>query len=97
MAPFAAGDNGKGAFNNVNVQGPISMAGAFSDSALRRVVADGNLSEMLAAACRLRDEGHGANISYSRKVFIPLTRLCRDVCSYCTFAHPPRKGENDDT
>src|SRR5262249_43496527 len=36
---------------------------------------------------------HGALVSYSRKVFIPLTQLCRDVCHYCTFAHPPRKGE----
>ena len=32
-------------------------------------------------------------MSYSRKVFIPLTQLCRDVCHYCTFAHPPRHGE----
>ena len=32
-------------------------------------------------------------MSYSRKVFIPLTQLCRDVCHYCTFAHPPRSGE----
>ncbi|MFQ6022682.1 MAG: 5-amino-6-(D-ribitylamino)uracil--L-tyrosine 4-hydroxyphenyl transferase CofH, partial [Acidiferrobacterales bacterium] len=43
-------------------------------------------------ATRLRDEGHGNVISYSRKVFIPLTRLCRDVCHYCTFAQPPRAG-----
>ena len=42
---------------------------------------------------RLRDAGHGALVSYSRKVFIPLTQLCRDVCHYCTFAHPPRRGE----
>ncbi len=45
-----------------------------------------------AAACR-RDHAHGQHISYSRKVFIPLTQLCRDVCHYCTFAHPPRPGE----
>ena len=32
-------------------------------------------------------------VTYSPKVFIPLTKLCRDVCHYCTFAHPPRKGE----
>ena len=32
-------------------------------------------------------------VSYSRKVFIPLTQLCRDVCHYCTFAQPPRRGE----
>ena len=37
--------------------------------------------------------GHGDLVSYSRKVFIPLTQLCRDVCHYCTFAHPPRRGE----
>jgi FO synthase len=41
----------------------------------------------------LRAEGHGRLISFSPKVFIPLTRLCRDVCGYCTFAHPPRPGE----
>ena len=38
------------------------------------------------AACRLRDAHHGNIITYSRKVFIPLTHLCRDVCHYCTFA-----------
>src|SRR4051812_19726292 len=32
-------------------------------------------------------------ITYSPKVFIPLTKLCRDVCHYCTFAQPPRRGE----
>ena len=51
------------------------------------------LAELCGEACRLRDEGHGARISYSRKVFIPLTHLCRDVCAYCTFAKPPRPGE----
>src|SRR6202047_4366390 len=51
------------------------------------------LSQLMADAARLRDQGHGRLISYSRKVFIPLTHLCRDVCHYCTFAHPPRRGE----
>ena len=32
-------------------------------------------------------------MTYSPKVFIPLTKLCRDVCHYCTFARPPRRGE----
>jgi FO synthase len=32
-------------------------------------------------------------VTYSPKVFIPLTKLCRDVCHYCTFAQPPRRGE----
>jgi FO synthase len=48
------------------------------------------LTELMAEAARLRDRGHGAVISYSRKVFIPLTRLCRDTCRYCTFARGPR-------
>ena len=38
-------------------------------------------------------EGKGRLVTYSPKVFIPLTKLCRDVCHYCTFAAPPRRGE----
>src|SRR3954465_13914345 len=44
-------------------------------------------------ARRLRSLGHGELVTYSPKVFIPLTKLCRDVCHYCTFAQPPRRGE----
>ncbi|MGZ8705838.1 MAG: 7,8-didemethyl-8-hydroxy-5-deazariboflavin synthase CofG, partial [Gaiellaceae bacterium] len=51
------------------------------------------LDELCADARALRDEGHGHLVTYSPKVFIPLTKLCRDVCHYCTFAHPPRRGE----
>jgi len=51
------------------------------------------LAELLAAAAALRDRGHGRLISYSRKVFIPLTHLCRDVCHYCTFAERPKAGQ----
>ena len=50
-----------------------------------------DLDPLLRAASERRDRAHGALISYSRKVFIPLTRLCRDVCHYCTFARPPRE------
>ncbi len=46
---------------------------------------------MLAEAQALRQQGHGRVVSYSRKVFIPLTRLCRDTCAYCTFATTPGK------
>jgi FO synthase len=49
-----------------------------------------DLASLMRAAAGRRDAAHGANVSYSRKVFIPLTKLCRDVCHYCTFAHPPR-------
>jgi FO synthase len=53
----------------------------------------GDLATLMPLAAGLRDAGHGDLVSYSRKVFIPLTHLCRDVCHYCTFAHPPRRGE----
>jgi FO synthase len=51
------------------------------------------LDDLCAEARTLRDEGHGRLVTYSPKVFIPLTKLCRDVCHYCTFARPPRRGE----
>lgn len=51
-----------------------------------------NDATLFAEASRLRDEGHGRLITYSRKVFIPLTTLCRDTCTYCTFAKPPGAG-----
>ncbi|NJK61486.1 MAG: 5-amino-6-(D-ribitylamino)uracil--L-tyrosine 4-hydroxyphenyl transferase CofH [Synechococcaceae cyanobacterium SM2_3_1] len=44
----------------------------------------------LEAAAHLRDQGFGKVITYSRKVFLPLTQLCRDRCHYCTFAHHPQ-------
>ncbi|THD04785.1 7,8-didemethyl-8-hydroxy-5-deazariboflavin synthase [Panacagrimonas perspica] len=49
-------------------------------------------SVLMTEARTLRDKGHGDVISYSRKVFIPLTQLCRDVCYYCTFSRAPRAG-----
>ncbi len=54
---------------------------------------DADLSSLMRQAAALRDSAHGPLVTYSRKVFIPLTKLCRDVCHYCTFAHPPRRGE----
>src|SRR5215218_3261632 len=52
------------------------------------------VEELCAEARRLREDGHGRLVTYSPKVFIPLTTLCRDVCHYCTFARPPRRGEH---
>jgi FO synthase len=51
------------------------------------------LEALMGVATRLRDLGHGRTITYSRKVFIPLTMLCRDHCHYCTFAKPPARLE----
>lgn len=52
------------------------------------------LADLLAAASALREAGHGRVQSWSRKIFIPLTQLCRNLCHYCTFSQPPRPGEN---
>jgi FO synthase len=60
-----------------------------SDRAMLLCDAD-DLDLLTATAATLRDRGHGDLVSYSRKVFIPLTHLCRDVCHYCTFAKAPR-------
>jgi FO synthase len=51
----------------------------------------GDLEHIMEIAAGLRDLGHGRSVTYSRKVFIPLTMLCRDHCHYCTFAKPPAK------
>jgi FO synthase len=50
-----------------------------------------DLDRLMGLAARLRDLEHGEIVTYSRKVFIPLTMLCRDHCHYCTFAKPPAK------
>ncbi len=52
-----------------------------------------SVAELCTEARAVREAGFGAVVTYSPKVFIPLTTLCRDVCHYCTFARPPRKGE----
>jgi FO synthase len=48
-------------------------------------------ASLLECAGLLRDAGFGAGVTYSRKIFVPLTQLCRDVCHYCTFAQAPRR------
>ena len=55
-----------------------------------RELLEATTEELCGEARRLRREGV---VTYSPKVFIPLTKLCRDVCHYCTFARPPRRGE----
>lgn len=56
-------------------------------------VADLGVDVLCAAAARLRDSRADANVvTFSPKVFIPLTRVCRDFCGYCTFAAGPAAG-----
>ncbi len=53
-----------------------------------------DLAELMARARSIRDRAHGSRVTYSPKVFIPLTMLCRDKCGYCTFAQPPARLES---
>src|SRR5580658_2555050 len=53
---------------------------------------EGPLEALLATAAAVRDRFKGRSVSYSRKVFIPLTHLCRDYCGYCTFRADPQAG-----
>jgi FO synthase len=64
---------------------------AIEDDQARALAGHDDLGQLLEAARARRDAGHGNRVSYSPKVFIPLTQLCRDVCRYCTFAHAPRE------
>ncbi|HMJ76202.1 MAG TPA: 7,8-didemethyl-8-hydroxy-5-deazariboflavin synthase CofG, partial [Iamia sp.] len=50
--------------------------------------------ELIARAGAVRDAAHGTRVTFSPKVFIPLTKLCRDRCGYCTFAQPPARLES---
>ena len=70
----------------------VSENGLDAEQAL--LLADMTETEsLMTAAAALRDRGFYNGVSYSRKVFIPLTHLCRDVCHYCTFAKTPKKIE----
>jgi FO synthase len=63
------------------------------DPALREHLLHAPLDALLAEARHARDLGHGILQSYSPKVFIPLTKLCRDYCHYCTFSRPAERDE----
>src|SRR5690348_12044990 len=65
--------------------------GISRDDALS-LMSDAPLDVLLEAAGGLRDRSKGRAVSYSRKVFIPLTHLCRDYCGYCTFRADPQAG-----
>ena len=75
-----------------------ALATAARGSALSRaqalsLAACDDVGQLTTVAEELCLAGHGTQVSFSKKVFIPLTKLCRDVCHYCTFAHAPRQGE----
>ena len=63
------------------------------ETAALALAEDNDVTGLMEQAAALRDEGYGNRITYSRKIFIPLTKLCRDVCHYCTFAQAPKRVE----
>jgi FO synthase len=67
-----------------------SERGRLHPSEALRLLDHDDLPSLTQAAEELTLAGHGSAVTYSRKVFIPLTQLCRDVCHYCTFAKAPR-------
>jgi FO synthase len=69
----------------------IEGGGVSREDALS-LMEEGPLEPLLQAAAGVRDRWKGRSVSYSRKVFIPLTHLCRDYCGYCTFRSDPRPG-----
>ncbi|MCO6187500.1 5-amino-6-(D-ribitylamino)uracil--L-tyrosine 4-hydroxyphenyl transferase CofH [Rhizobium sp. L1K21] len=64
------------------------------DTRTKALLQANDLQALMRAARYKRDRTYPALITYSPKVFIPLTKACRDVCHYCTFAKPPRRGQN---
>jgi FO synthase len=62
------------------------------DRANAYLIEPGVGDDLLALASSMRDDGHGRTITYSRKVFVPITTMCRDTCTYCTFVKPPGAG-----
>ena len=77
-----------------NLSGLSSLGDAIEEREVTSILMQADLENLMSAAKNLRDQRHGSVISYSRKVFIPLTQLCRDSCHYCTFAQPPRKNKS---
>ncbi|MGX1101049.1 5-amino-6-(D-ribitylamino)uracil--L-tyrosine 4-hydroxyphenyl transferase CofH [Amorphus sp. MBR-141] len=67
--------------------------GCLDRADLNTLAASAEISDLVGGAAAIRDAGHGPLVSVSRKIFVPLTNLCRDVCAYCTFAHSPKPGE----
>jgi len=72
------------------LQQQLESAGRLDDEAALLLADCPDTAQLAARACALRDASHRNLITYSRKIFIPLTQLCRDVCHYCTFAQTPR-------
>src|SRR5216684_1547013 len=69
--------------------GAALETGVLDRTSALRLAEHAPLPDLLAAATQLRAQEKGTVVSFSKKVFIPLTTLCRDYCSYCTFRKDP--------
>ena len=69
--------------------GAVLEDGRITPEAALRLATEAPLPDLLSAATTLRAQGKGTVVSFSKKVFIPLTTLCRDYCGYCTFRKDP--------
>src|SRR5947207_10582996 len=67
----------------------VRESGGISRAKALRIATEAPLDKLLAAAMEIRLRGKGTAVSFSKKVFIPLTTLCRDYCGYCTFRKDP--------
>ena len=67
----------------------VSTQRVLTPQSARQLYTRAPLSELLAAATEVRARGKGNVITFSKKVFLPLTTLCRDYCGYCTFRKDP--------
>ena len=74
----------------MNSMAPVLSDERLSPGAALALAGEVDLDGLMARAAALRDSADDGLVSYSRKIFIPLTQLCRNVCHYCTFAQPPR-------
>ncbi len=73
-----------------HVAGELGARGRLESDATLRLLESVPADDLAPLAARVAMADHGQHVSFSRKVFIPLTQLCRDVCHYCTFAKAPR-------
>lgn len=71
---------------------PTAFPYSATSDEIVRTLEDADLASLMEASEQMTVSHFGARVTYSRKVFVPLTRLCRDVCHYCTFATSPRKS-----
>src|SRR3546814_5037350 len=76
-----------------DVTGNFDEFATASSQTIIAALGESALPNLLDASEAMTVQAHGAIVTYSRKVFIPLTKLCRDVCHYCTFAQTPKAVE----